>query len=563
MPVAQTPPIARRPLPPAAEAAWLSILFVAAAALLAAGAWRIGFQPGERVYAQVGREIAPGSALVVMHRLGNVYPDKPPVVFWMEAISFRLMGGSTPLAARLPVAVLALAGLGFAYLLMRRLEGARVALIGAAALLVSMRFAWQAKHLNLDLPMCAFLWGAFWASAKILFPPAGGRPAGAAWAWFAWTMLGLAVLANGLAALVWPAALILYALLTRRYDPLRRHLFWAGLAWAAAIVALWFVPAATMGGRDYYRPMFQFGLLERLCAFPGMDRPSWTFLDRIPLGALPMGLLLPAGLWCAWRERRRPGPARGLFVVCWLISGVAFLGVPIPDGDHSLLVIYPAIAILAARFIDAGFGARRPHRLLWFHALLACLIALVCVPALIALLIFKPALFPAAPPGRYVLGTLAALTFGGGAAGYLVKRRRLKASIAVLALVAWYGYILLFAYYMPVIYDDRLPRQVASGLNKRLAAGEAVGFMNTGTAASLYMTRDPHWLRSPGDVRIFMAHEDQRWLLTTAGGFSRLGNPGWPVREQWGEATGSEPLILVGNRVLSILPEVLYESPKK
>lgn len=545
---------------PAAEAAWFVVLFAAAGLLMTIGAGRIGFQSaGEREYAQVGREVGSGGSLMVMHRLGHPYPDKPPLYFWLEAISHRLMTRSDPLVARLPTIALGLVALLFAYLAMRQMNGARVALIGAAALLVSFRFFHETRQVETNVPMCAFTWGAFWASTRILFPAHGREPGGVAWAWIAWTLTALAMLTNGVGALVWPGTLVVYAIASGRYEPLRRHWFWAGLAWMLAVFALWFVPAATMGGADYYGPMLRLRFADWLGDVMSNKISILYYFYKLPSDALPVGLMLPASLWWAWRRRRFDDGGRTRFAVCWLAFGFVFFSIPREKHGADILPVYPAMALLAARLIVAGFRARNPRRVVFAHAWLMSLLMLLSVLAIIALLRFKPGVFMINPPSDFMILLLAILTLGGGAAGWLLRHRRLATALATLGATTYLSYIVLVVWFMPDLHNDRLPRRIADELNQKLAAGEPVGCFKLDSAASLYMKTQPRWLTTPDAARAFMAHEDQRWLLTTAKALDPNRNPGWPISRQWTETAEDDPVVMLSNRVPK-LPEVLYES---
>lgn len=546
---------------PGVEAAWCVLLFAAAGLLFTVGAGRIGFQNAdERTYAQVGREVGSGSAFMVLHHLGAPYPERPPLCFWIEAAAYRLLRRADPFAARLPQIAFALAALLFAYLAMRRIDGPRVALIGTAALLVAFRFFYEARRIGTDVPLCAFLWGAFWASTHILFPPRGREGGGVAWAWTGWTLAALAALAGGVGALVWPGTLVAYAIASRRYEPLRRHWFWPGLAWMLAAVALWFVPAATMGGADYYGPMLRLRLAEGF--HDVMRDKTWLlyYFYKLPADALPLGLMLPASLWWAWRRRRGfDDGGRTRFAVCWLVFGFVLFSLPRHKHGADILPVYPALALLAARLIRDAFRARLPRRVVFAHAWLASLLALLAVPATIALFRFRPQVFPIDPPSEFMIALLAVLTLGGGTAGALLRHRRLGGALAGLGATAYLAYLALFVGFMPELHNDRLPRRIAEDVNQRLAAGEPVGCFKLDNAALFYLKAQPRWLATADAARAFMAHEDQRWLLTTLGGLEPGRNPGWPIARQWSQTAEGDPVVMLSNRVPK-LPEVLYES---
>src|SRR5512143_4066017 len=68
------------------------------------GQWDL-WNPDEPRYAQVTREMVTGGDWVLMHFNGNVYPDKPPLFFWLVALSSFAWQGFGSFAVRFPAAV--------------------------------------------------------------------------------------------------------------------------------------------------------------------------------------------------------------------------------------------------------------------------------------------------------------------------------------------------------------------------------------------------------------------------------------------------------------------------
>jgi 4-amino-4-deoxy-L-arabinose transferase-like glycosyltransferase len=56
-------------------------------------------------YAQVAREMVQGGGWILMHFNGATYPDKPPLFFWLIALSSFFWQGFTSFSARFPSAL--------------------------------------------------------------------------------------------------------------------------------------------------------------------------------------------------------------------------------------------------------------------------------------------------------------------------------------------------------------------------------------------------------------------------------------------------------------------------
>ncbi len=64
-------------------------------------------EPDEARYAEIPREMLAAGDLVTPRLNGTRYYEKPPLLYWANAASFKLLG-ETPFAARLPARLAAL-----------------------------------------------------------------------------------------------------------------------------------------------------------------------------------------------------------------------------------------------------------------------------------------------------------------------------------------------------------------------------------------------------------------------------------------------------------------------
>jgi 4-amino-4-deoxy-L-arabinose transferase-like glycosyltransferase len=107
------------------------------------------FEPDEGRYAQIPREMLERGEWVVPTLQGEAYLDKPPLMYWLIAISYRIFGVS-PEAARLAPALCVHFTILLVYLLGRRSIGERAALWAAVLLAVAPGFVSIARLLLLD-----------------------------------------------------------------------------------------------------------------------------------------------------------------------------------------------------------------------------------------------------------------------------------------------------------------------------------------------------------------------------------------------------------------------------
>src|SRR5476649_2318372 len=113
-------------------------------------------EPDETRYAEIPREMLAAGDFVVPRLNGLPYFEKPPLLYWANAASFRVFG-QTPWAARLPTR---LAGLGTTLLLVlaagrRRREG-----LAAGILLLASPIGFLMARTNLTDGLLTFFFTA-------------------------------------------------------------------------------------------------------------------------------------------------------------------------------------------------------------------------------------------------------------------------------------------------------------------------------------------------------------------------------------------------------------------
>ncbi len=331
-------------------------------------------EPDEARYAEIPREmLASGNWLVPKLNFVD-YFEKPPLLYWANAVSFRVFG-LNPYAARLPCR---LATLGVVLLLvlgLRRRFGGRAAL-AAGLIFLSAPLAGSLGRMNLTDGVLTFAMTiALVALHEFVTAREEGRSARAAAA-FVGLGCGLSVLAKGLVGIVLPGgALLLWCAISGRWKRIPEILF----SWAPPICLAVTVPyfVAVEKAAPGFSQFFWIHEHFLRYATPEASRggPVYYFALVLFAGFLPWTFFFPG----VFRRvaALKSGGAEGLSEL-WFASWAAVIFIFF-SLSHSKLVPYilpaaPALAVLLARRLESGGPPRRglfANAVFWTAAVIA------------------------------------------------------------------------------------------------------------------------------------------------------------------------------------------------
>jgi len=195
------------------------------------GAWAL-FEPDEGRNAGIAREMLASGDWVVPHLNGLPFLDKPPLLFWTVAASFRVFGESE-WVARLPSMLGALATIAATYAIARALVGGRTAITAALVLATSPMLLIFGRLVIFDVPLTAFVTIAIYALVR-------ARLDGDGWPWLpvAGGAIGLALLTKGPVGMVLPLLVWVAARGALPKAPMRRSRSAIAVAVVLAVVLL-------------------------------------------------------------------------------------------------------------------------------------------------------------------------------------------------------------------------------------------------------------------------------------------------------------------------------------
>ncbi len=326
-------------------------------ALVAAALFFVGLgsapyvDPSEGMHAEIAREMARLGNWVTPHFNGVRYFDKPPLLYWLMAAGFWLVGPSE-WAARFWSALAAFGTVVLTVRLGSILGSARLGLMAGLVLAANLELFLFARYVKPDLVFVFLILLAF--TGFILAYRGTGR-----WALLlCYAALGLAVLAKDFLGAVGPVAVIgSFFYLTRERQVRAQWLPWAGLALLLAIAVPWYLAVEFQNRGFLWYTVVDNHILNftRQRFFPDEDLPlsPLEFVLVTAIGFFPWSLMVPWALARAFRRPWETAEARvWLLLGLWSAAILGFFTLSPFKLPHYALPAFPALALLVAKLWD-------------------------------------------------------------------------------------------------------------------------------------------------------------------------------------------------------------------
>ncbi|MGR9087987.1 MAG: ArnT family glycosyltransferase [Gammaproteobacteria bacterium] len=323
----------------------------------------------ETRYAAVAWEMWLGHDYLVPHLNGETYSHKPPLLFWLMVLGWKLFGVND-WTTRIITPLFSLATLYISSRVARLLWPRRKKTEELSLLILSGSLAWIAySTLTMFDVMLAFfvILGIY-----SLLPPADARPS-----FRRWLLLGCAIgggaLTKGPVILLhlMPAALLAPYWQTIEKINFRWTRWYGGIALGISIGTLialsWAIPAGIQGGEVYRNAIFFSQTRGRLVESFAHQYPWWWYFQILPLLLLPWLLLKP--FWSGLKHLTlRDSGIR--FCAAWIAP--VFIAFSLVSGKriHYLLPLLPALSLLLARAASEVGDSRRWERAHWVVAVI-------------------------------------------------------------------------------------------------------------------------------------------------------------------------------------------------
>ena len=320
--------------------------------------------------AQTAQNMLVSGDWVTAHINGLRYMEKPPLVYWTIAASYKVFGVHD-WAARIPIA---LSAMGLAWLTAAFgtwAFGKRAGFYAGLCLATCIGLFLFTRILIPDAMQAFTIALAMWAFLRAL-DDEERQPR--IWALVFGAALGTGLLLKSLIAVVFPVgAAVLYLLVTRQLFSLqvwkRLHVFSAALV-AIVIAAPWHILATLRnppyfaftlhaGPGQYHGFLWFFFINEQLLRFLNLRYPHdyntvprlWFWLLHL-VWLFPWSVYLPAVAKLSFKPIDRAGRAR-LLALCWTGFVLIFFTFSTTQEYYSMPA-YPAMALLLGSAMAAG-----------------------------------------------------------------------------------------------------------------------------------------------------------------------------------------------------------------
>jgi 4-amino-4-deoxy-L-arabinose transferase-like glycosyltransferase len=448
--------------------------------------------PDEGRYAEIAREMLVTGDAITPQLNFLPYLEKPPLVYWLTALSLSL-GGLNEWAARFIPALSAIGGVMAAYWLAATLWGPGTGFLAAMVTATSSGYFILGRLLILDMTLtCCLTWGIALAYVAV-------RNQERHYLLWAYLALGLAVLAKGPVAVVLPALIFLsWFLLQKQWRDIFQLWHPGGALIFAVVVLPWYILVAWRNPDFWNYFFFQEHIQRFLAPRVHAGEPFYFYFGVLVSGFLPWVFLLP---W-AWQASVAEGPASEasqdrLFLLLWF--GVIFLFFSLARSKlfPYLLPGLPPLAILVAWALtgDQQFDSPSWRWSLRVWLLIASLIfmALMVIAAFFPNLWKQMAIVSPHPTAYSLTLAIPPILLLTGLVSPGNRRYLLVGSALLLNLLVLFG--------VEQVAETRSPKILAQAINARWQADSIiVGFQNYSQSISFYTGQPLFLFQTQGEL---------------------------------------------------------------
>jgi 4-amino-4-deoxy-L-arabinose transferase-like glycosyltransferase len=306
-------------------------------------------------YASISQEMMQnGSYLIVKHRMGE-YLDKPPLLFWLSALSYKIFGVSD-ISYKLPSFLFSLLAIFSTFKLGSRLFGVPAGLLSAAILTTCQGFIFFNNDVRADTILTGAVIFSIWQLYLFLIDK---KP----WAFFlGFAAIGVAMLSKGPIGIMIPVlAFGSFFFWKKEYRILLKPFWIPGIALVGLVLSpmLWgLYKQYGIKGLDFYFWTQSFGRITGQNHWKDTSGPLF-FTHTFLWSFLPWSIPAIYGVWDAiltlWKQKAERKKASEALLVGGSILPFIALSCSHYKLPHYIFVLFPVFSILTARGLLALF----------------------------------------------------------------------------------------------------------------------------------------------------------------------------------------------------------------
>ncbi len=301
--------------------------------------------PDELRYAEVAREMLERGTWALPTLNYEVYPDKPPLFFWLLALSMGLLG-ATPLAAILPSMLAALLTGLLTYLIGKEIFDRETGWLGFFVFMTFLVVLLMGQVVRMDMLLTLLTTAAIYWFVRAIRRP-GDTGLNVLWGY---VLIGMALLTKGPVGLLIPAlAVVGFLALTGRLKRALSLRSDTGALIVAALTLAWLFPAAFEGGGAYLKEIVWTQNTGRIADSFDHAKPIYYYLIIFPVLFFPWSFYLMLYLDRGVREACARDRIETILLLCWVLAPLIVFSLISGKMAIYLLPVTPALALLIAR----------------------------------------------------------------------------------------------------------------------------------------------------------------------------------------------------------------------
>lgn len=299
-------------------------------------------------YAEVAREMIRSGDWIVPHLNGEIYIDKPPLLFWLIAIPSYIYGSVTPFIAKLPSALSAWIGVIVLFLWGKKIyERIEAGIIAGGSPLSSYQYFFQARLAKTDIFLCVFVILALYFFYLWYKEQNSRRFAFCGLSFF---FIGLGILTKGPFGLFFPLIVIaIYLILERRWRILIGKEFILGYLILGLTVLPWVISFIYRIGLE------QTILLIKENKILSRTAPIYFYFIQIWGEFFPASIFIPFLTVYIWKEKKRVWQSKYIFFLIWFLTLFISLTFFKYKASRYLLPTLPPLGLMIGGIWKKGF----------------------------------------------------------------------------------------------------------------------------------------------------------------------------------------------------------------
>jgi len=514
------------------------------------------WNPDEPRYAQVAREMVEEGDWILMHFNGKIYPDKPPLFFWLIVLSTYLWQGFSSFSVRFPAALFGTFTVLLTFLLGKNLYSTRTGFFSGLILATSLEFAYLSTRANIDTTLtffttasllCFFEWYQYHREE-------GGKQKSTKGLLIYGFYIGMALgtLTKGPVGFIIPLLIsLIYLLIQKDWKGMRGMKLLPGMILFLVIVLSWYLPAVLKGGRDYLNVTLFKHTIDRYSTGWSHVKPIYYYLYNFPVDFLPWIFFLPAAMVYGYSREAIGKRREFIFLLAWFF--VIFLFFSLSKGKRSLylLPLYPAVSIMIGKLWNDFISTSMDHfRHGWISFPLygfmgLALMAGAAIPWVISMKF--PSYLPYSLP-------IAFLMVGGSLALFVLNRFRMQGAIFFLLIgMMASGFFYTLRVVFPLVNPYKSARFISQEITSRIQPAEKLAlYGGFGTGPYNYYTGIVPILELEGEENLIhlLGSPERVFCILKFGDFSKfqvmVGRP--EVQLITRRKVGDDDIVLISNR---------------